>query len=231
LKVTGDLAAGAKVNIEKVGLTSHGKVVAEKQDENGAALEATAAEAGLFYYQQTSSPLTAIVAHKTNYILSEPTYHSIGVEAMSAVVAPDRISSMRHTVKTESNYHDGYILSFSTATTDNTLHNHTSSVAIPSVSSATPVNLHTNKSAWGYRMDNFGEFGSGPTEIENSVKSSAFTWAAVPKSSSPVTLHRTFAPETGYRHDLQLYYAIAAAKDIPEGIYTNEIVYTLTPQI
>ncbi|MDR2063254.1 MAG: endo-1,4-beta-xylanase [Candidatus Nomurabacteria bacterium] len=231
LKVRGDLDAGAKINIEEISSAKHGSVVANKEDASGNPLTALPADAKLFYYMSSATPKLSVIPHKTNYILSEPIYNSLDVAATPLAVAPDKISSAPHAVQVRSNHHDGYILTFSTATTDNALRHATASANIPAISTLAPSTISAKQPAWGYRIDGFGAFGNESTTAATNADSSKLTWAGVPPSLSPTILRTTTTHDPNYTHDVVIYYAVSAPMSLPAGSYSTTVVYTLVPQI
>jgi GH35 family endo-1,4-beta-xylanase len=230
MKIKGDLASGSHVNIKSASSAGHGRTIASKQDSAGKSVPATSAEAKFFYYQQTAQPALSVMAHKTNYLLSEPISSSLNITSKSISIAPGKVSSAPHSIQIGSNNHDGYILTISTSTTDNALKHAPSSTTIPAIASSKPTALTNAAPAWGYRTDGVGSFGAGPTTVETNVVKSAFTWAGVPTSASPATIITTTSPDLGYTRKLDIYYAAFAPRTVPAGNYSNTIVYTLIPQ-
>lgn len=85
-----------------------------------------------------------------------------------------------------------------------------------------PVALTAN--TWGYRVDNAGGFGAGPTAATSSTAISAAKFAGVPASTAPQTLKTTAT--TASNDTTTVWYSVAANTSAAAGAYTNSVTYT-----
>lgn len=153
--------------------------------------------------------------------------------AVSLDVAPDssaRYASRSNTVTVTTNNTTGYDLTLETTSAARELHKSTAPAA--------DINAHTGTNAaptalvansWGYRVDNIGGFGAGPTAATAGVGGDVLDstlWAGVPALNSPDTIATSTAPSAGGGDNVTVWYAMAADATKPSGNYTNTVLYT-----
>ena len=118
----------------------------------------------------------------------------------------------------------GYKLQLADADATNTLANGGNSIAAASGSFASPAPLTNN--TWGFRVDNAGTFGAGPTSAQLNAASLSGTWAQVPIAASPVQLKSTSTTATS--DTTTVWYGAMADTTKPNGTYTDTVTYTAT---
>lgn len=168
---------------------------------------------------QTSTTTINGTIDSTITISSGPTVSMSVAPSGSAVT-----SSASDTVSVSTNNASGYTLGLAMNTGTRTLAKGADTIAAASGTLASPAALGTN--TWGYRVDNAGGFGAGPTTAETNVASSARTWAGVPAQGSPDTIKTTSSTASG--DTTTVWYAMNADSTKPNGVYTNSVVYTAT---
>lgn len=133
-------------------------------------------------------------------------------------------SSSSDTVTVSTNRSSGYNLKLADADATVTLDNGGNSIAAASGTFASPAALGNN--TWGYRVDNAGTFGAGPTSAQTNQASLSGTWAAVPASGSPATLKTTATTATN--DTTTVWYGAKVDTSKPDGTYTDTVTYTAT---
>lgn len=118
----------------------------------------------------------------------------------------------------------GYSLSLAGASETTALIDGDESIPATSGTLDTPAALTAN--TWGYRIDDIGDFGSGPTEAAANQPIPELTFAGVPSSTSPdpiVTVTTTPAtnPEV-----TTVWYGVCVNAETASGTYSSEVVYT-----
>lgn len=146
---------------------------------------------------------------------------TVSATAPTIAVVSNRTSSASTTVTVNTNNPSGYVLTMSASTTDRTLKSGGNSITAASGTMASPVALAAN--TWGYRINGLGGFGSSTT-LETNVTTSAFNWAGVPASTSPVIIAQSAAPATNATTNV--WYAIRASSTTPSGSYVGTVTYT-----
>jgi len=129
-------------------------------------------------------------------------------------------TSASDTVTVGTNKPAGYNLKIKGATT--TLVNGGNSLAAVSGTFASPGAIGVNQ--WGYRVDNLGTFGAGPTSGQTDQASLAGTWAGV--TTTDVQIKSTAAANAA--DVTTVWYGASADLTKPSGTYTNTITYTAT---
>lgn len=161
------------------------------------------------------------------------TYNNCGISLSSAAtvalpVTPTAagvctVASNAVTVTTDAS--TGYTLQVGSSTTANTL-NKSGGGTIASVTGtyAAPVSLTMNH--WGYRVDNVGGFGAGPTTAMTNGAVPARTFAGVPVSSSTADTIATTTTPASAGANTNVWYGICANTSQPAGAYTLNVTYT-----
>lgn len=136
------------------------------------------------------------------------------------------MSSNSDTVSVSTNSSTGYTLTLANDDTTLTLDGPSSNtLAADAGTQASPSGTLTNN-RWGYRVDSLGGFGAGPTSAENSVASSAYSWAGVPSSASPNTLKTTSAAASN--DQTIVWYGAKIDTTKVAGNYVDNVVYSAT---
>lgn len=118
----------------------------------------------------------------------------------------------------------GYTLTLGDSASNASLTNGASSLAPSAGSQASPATLAMNQ--WGYRVDNVGGFGAGPTAAASNAAIGAAKFAPVPATASPDTLKTTAT--TASNDTTTVWYGIAVDSTAASGTYTNNVTYTAT---
>jgi hypothetical protein len=134
-------------------------------------------------------------------------------------------SSASDTVTVNSNNSTGYNLTLSN--NDSTLTQAgpaSNTIAAHGGTFASPTTLCNN--SWGYRVDNVGTFGTGPTSAQTNQANLSGTWAGVPTLASPQQLKTTATTAAG--DVTTVWYGVKADTTKPSGAYSDSVTYTAT---
>ena len=162
---------------------------------------------------------SATATGKIRYItLSAPTSVDITVTPAGGT----KMSSKSANVLVATNAATGYKLSLSTQSTNRNLTNGSQTITPIAGTQTAPVAL--SGSAWGYRVNGIGNFGS-TTTVENNVASSAYTWAGIPDHAAPHVI-RTTTVANPTAETTTVWYGVSVAGLQQSGIYTATVTYT-----
>ena len=162
---------------------------------------------------------SATATGQIRYItLSAPTSVDIAVTPAGGT----KMSSKSANVLVATNATTGYKLSLSTQSANRNLTNGSQTIASTAGTQTAPVAL--SGSAWGYRVNGIGNFGS-TTTIENNVASSAYTWAGIPGHTVPHVI-RTTTVANPTAETTTVWYGVSATGSQQSGIYTTTVTYT-----
>ena len=162
---------------------------------------------------------SATATGRTRYItLSAPTSVDIAVTPAGGT----KMSSKSANVLVATNAATGYKLSLSTQSTNRNLTNGSQTITPIAGTQTAPVAL--SGSAWGYRVNGIGNFGS-TTTVENNVASSAYTWAGIPDHAAPHVI-RTTTVANPTAETTTVWYGVSVAGLQQSGIYTATVTYT-----
>ena len=162
---------------------------------------------------------SATATGQIRYItLSAPTSVDIAVTPAGGT----KMSSKSANVLVATNAATGYKLSLSTQSTNRNLTNGSQTIAPTAGTQTAPIAL--SGSAWGYRVNGIGNFGS-TTTAENNVASSAYTWAGVPDHVAPHVI-RTTTVANPTAETTTVWYGVSVAGLQQSGIYTATVTYT-----
>ncbi len=147
---------------------------------------------------------------------------SVSVNVTPSSSGACTVQSDAVTVTTDST--TGYTL---TATTSSTTTNMTSGGnAIPSTSATQTSPSVLTGDQWGFRVDNLGGFGTGPTTAQTNGTIPGLTFAGIPASNgTPDQLAHTSAPASSGA-TTKLWYGVCANTSVPSGIYSVSVLYT-----
>ena len=162
---------------------------------------------------------SATATGRIRYItLSAPTSVDIAVTPAGGT----KMSSKSANVLVATNAATGYKLSLSTQSTNRNLTNGSQTITPIAGTQTAPVAL--SGSAWGYRVNGIGNFGS-TTTVENNVASSAYTWAGIPDHAAPHVI-RTTTVANPTAETTTVWYGVSVAGLQQSGIYTATVTYT-----
>lgn len=120
----------------------------------------------------------------------------------------------------------GYTVQLASSTTDTNLVNGASNIATSSGTAASPAILNPN--AWGWRIDGFSGFGSGPTSAQSNITAPISSFAGVPASNvTPATI-KTSSSAANPAVDTTVWYGLCADTSVLNGTYTTQVTYTAT---
>ena len=162
---------------------------------------------------------SATATGQIRYItLSAPTSVDIAVTPAGGT----KMSSKSANVLVATNAATGYKLSLSTQNANRNLTNGSQTITPTAGTQIAPATL--SGSAWGYRVNGIGNFGS-TTTAENNVASSAYTWAGVPDHTAPHVI-RTTAIANPTAETTTVWYGVSVTGLQQSGIYTATVTYT-----
>ena len=162
---------------------------------------------------------SATATGQVRYItLSAPTSVDIAVTPAGGT----KMSSKSANVLVATNAATGYKLSLSTQSANRNLTNGSQTIAPTAGTQTAPIAL--SGSAWGYRVNGIGNFGS-TTTAENNVASSAYTWAGVPDHAAPHVI-RTTTVANPTAETTAVWYGVSVTGSQQSGIYTATVTYT-----
>lgn len=120
----------------------------------------------------------------------------------------------------------GYTVQLASSTTSTDLENGASTIATSSGTAASPAILNPN--AWGWRIDGFSGFGSGPTSAQSNITAPISSFAGVPASNvTPATIKTSSSPANP-AVDTMVWYGLCADTSVLNGTYTTQVTYTAT---
>jgi hypothetical protein len=119
----------------------------------------------------------------------------------------------------------GYTLQIADADATTTMTSGGNTIPASAGTQAAPVAQAVN--TWGYRVDNVGGFGAGPTSGASSTAlSGTIKFAGIPATGSPNTLKTTTV--TASSDVTTVWYAVAANTSQASGTYSDIVTYTAT---
>lgn len=119
---------------------------------------------------------------------------------------------------------NGFSLTLSNNSTSTALVSGSATINATSATAASPATLPINQ--WGYRVDGFGSFGSGPTTGGFSVNPNATTFALVPASNQLADTIASTAVAADPTVNTGVWYGVCADTNITNGAYTTVITYS-----
>lgn len=161
-----------------------------------------------------NATIGSVISMTTNSTVALPVTPVSGGSATSASDA----------VSVSTNNALGYTLTLADADATTTLTSGTNTIPASAGTFAAPGALANN--TWGYRVDNVGTFGAGPTSAQVNQAGLSGTWAGVPATGSPHTLKSTSTTAT---NDITtVWYGVRADTTNPNGVYADQVTYTAT---
>lgn len=120
----------------------------------------------------------------------------------------------------------GYTVQLASSTTNTNLVNGTSAIAASYGTAASPAILSPN--AWGWRIDGYSSFGSGPTSAQSNITAPISSFAGVPASNvAPATIQAS-ASAASPAVNTTVWYGLCADTSALNGTYTTQVTYTAT---
>lgn len=156
--------------------------------------------------------------------ISITTSSSVSLDLSPTVAGVYTIEKDEVTVATNSNH--GYSLTLSSSSaTENALKNGVEEIVATSGDYHDPIPLGMNE--WGYRIDNLGGFGTGPTSsVENQLTNTAL-FAGIPLLGSAHAIKTLNTASSAPPSDTTtIWYGVRADTSKPAGTYTASVLYT-----
>src|SRR5581483_3920557 len=129
----------------------------------------------------TSTTISSQISSVISLLTSNGT---VNVDVVPSGGGSQTIASDTVTVSTSDS--SGYTLTLAETGAASSLTSGGNTIPHSAGSQASPVAMAVN--TWGYRVDNIGGFGAGPTSGQSSAAIGAIKFAAVPASGSPNTI-------------------------------------------
>lgn len=167
----------------------------------------------------TSSTISSVISPVISLFSSGGT---VNVNVTPTGAGAQTIASDTITVST--NDSAGYTLQLAETGAVGTLTSGANTIPASAGTQTTPLAMAVN--TWGYRVDNIGGFGAGPTSGASSQAIGAAKFAAIPATASPNTIKTTTGVATN--DTTTVWYGVAANTSQPTGTYTNSVTYTVT---
>ena len=120
----------------------------------------------------------------------------------------------------------GYSVQLASSSTDTNLVNGSSTIATSSGTAASPAIMNPN--AWGWRIDGYSGFGSGPTSAQSNIAAPISSFAGVPASNvAPATIKNS-SSAANPAVITTVWYGLCADTSVLNGTYTTQVTYTAT---
>ncbi len=120
----------------------------------------------------------------------------------------------------------GYSVQLASSTTDTNLVNGSSTIATSSGSAASPAIMNPN--AWGWRIDGYSGFGSGPTSAQSNITAPISSFAGVPASNAAPATIQSSNSAANPAVTTTVWYGLCADTSVLNGTYTTQVTYTAT---
>lgn len=183
---------------------------------------AVVAVAGAYVVPMVAGAADTTINSNINSVISLfTTSGTVNVDVIPTAAGAQTVAKDVVTVSTNA---PGYTLTLADKDTNTSLVSGGNTIAAASGTQTTPLALTAG--TWGYRVDNVGGFGAGPTGALASQPLSTLKYAGVPTSASPNTLKDTSVSASGDTTDV--WYSVAANTSQASGLYTDTVTYTAT---
>ena len=195
-----------------------------KPTRSGYTFDGWFSDSGLTTPYDFSTPVTANIMLYAKWTAGDETLSLSSCSSVDIDVDPGYMSSGSCDVNVNTNSYYGYTLTMQT--NGSNLERSSGGQTIPSTSGtiASPSGLSGASSAWGFRMDGLGGFGSGPTTVEDGVFNSAYTWAAAPTTET--TLRTTGVATSSGGDDTTVWFGVATTPGQLYGSYVQTVTWT-----
>jgi hypothetical protein len=170
----------------------------------------------------TQSTTTTVNLSVNSVIIS----YSSGPTVTLGAITPDatgRQSTASDSVTANTNDTAGLTVTLQSNTGSTNMASGGNTIATGTGTAASPATLPNNR--WGWRIDSFSGFGAGPTSVISSAAPSSLTYAGLPASGSPVTIHTTATNGSTSR---TVWYSARVDNTQPLGSYSAVVLYTIT---
>jgi len=196
----------------------------DKPTRSGYTFAGWFSDSGLTTPYNFSTPVTANVMLYAKWTVGDETLSLSSCSTVAIDVSPGYMSSGLCQVDVTTNSYYGYTLTMQASGSN--LERSSGGQTIPSTSGtiASPTGLSGASSAWGFRMDGLGGFGSGPTTVEGGVFNSAYTWAAAPTTET--TLRTTGVATSSGGDDTTIWFGVATTPGQLYGSYAQTVTWT-----
>lgn len=169
---------------------------------------------------QANAATTSVNSSISSVISLFTTSGSVAINATPSVGGVQTIANDIVTVST--NDSAGYTLKLGETTASSALVSGGNSIVASAGTLAAPIAQSVN--TWGYRVDNIGGFGAGPTTGVTNAAIGAIKFAAIPATATPDTIKATAT--TASSDTTSVWYGVAVNTVTPSGSYTNSVTYT-----
>lgn len=168
----------------------------------------------------TSSTINSQISSVISLFSSNGT---VTVNVLPTSAGAQTIASDTLTVSTNDTL--GYTLQIADADATTTMISGANNIPASAGTQAVPVAQVAN--TWGYRVDNIGGFGAGPTSGQSSTAmSGTIKFAGMPATGAPNTIKTTAT--TASNDTTTVWYGVAANTTQPSGTYSDTVTYTVT---
>lgn len=142
-------------------------------------------------------------------------------------VTPDPVGSctvQNDEVSVLTDNSNGYTLSLSSQVTSTDLTYLSNSIPASTAGQASPQTLPNNR--WGYRVDDFGNFGAGPTSSQTNAPAPSTTFAGILPIEDASGIIATTSTAANPAVETLVWYGVCADTDTISGLYTATALYT-----
>lgn len=154
--------------------------------------------------------------------ISLTTLGTVSIDVTPALAGSCTVEKDVVTVQTDNS--NGYSLMLVNQATDTALSSSPYSIPASSGTLLAPTTLATN--TWGYRVDDVGGFGPGPTAAQSNGTTPSETFAGVQPSDQPADVITTSSSAASTGVDTNVWYGVCADQSIESGTYTSTVLYT-----
>jgi hypothetical protein len=147
--------------------------------------------------------------------------------AVSLDVSPatgSKCTIRNDTVSVQTDDANGYNLALANGGTNTALVNGANAISATGGTSASPAALSGN--AWGYRVDDLANFGSGPTSAQTNISPNGLTFSVVPASNQTADTLAATTTSAGTPTISTVWYGVCANVSAVSGSYTSQVIYT-----
>lgn len=133
-------------------------------------------------------------------------------------------TTQKDSINIQSGASTGYTVDLSASSSTTDLESGANKINRLSASFSSPATLSVNN--WGYRIDDIGAFGIGPTSAITSAPSNSLKFAGIQPVSSADTILSTSSASAGGGDDYDIWYGVKADSTLPNGTYSQVVTYT-----
>ncbi len=119
---------------------------------------------------------------------------------------------------------NGYTLTLNDSSTDTSLINGSATIAATAATTGSPAALSGN--TWGYRVDGWGSFGSGPTTVQTNISPPATVFAGIKASNQTADTIALTSTAANPAVVTKVWYGACANTSVSSGSYTTQVTYT-----